>query len=54
MLRMQLEKTYGGDDRFKLGADFNVGFQDANKAGAHVTETMLEAMDKRELDEMKP
>ena len=47
---MQLERTYGGDDRFKLGEDFDVGFKDANKAGAHISEAMLGGMDRRELD----
>jgi len=28
-MRLQLEKTYGGDDRFKLTDQFEVSFKDA-------------------------
>jgi hypothetical protein len=47
-MRLQLEKTYGGDDRFKLTEDFNVSFKDANKVRAHVSDVMLGALSKRE------
>lgn len=50
-MRLQLEKTYGGDDRFKLTDDFTVSFKDANKAKRHIPDTMLGAMSKREQED---
>ena len=50
-MRLQLEKTYGGDDRFKLTNDFEVSFKDANKAHRHVPDTMLGALSKREQED---
>lgn len=47
-MRLQLEKTFGGDDRFKLTEDFNVSFKDANRKNAHVSDVMLGALSKRE------
>ena len=47
-MRLQLEKSYVGDDRFKLTQDFNVSFKDANKANAHIPEQVLGALSKRE------
>ena len=29
-MRLQLEKTFGGDERFKLSKDFDVSLKDAN------------------------
>ena len=47
-MRLQMEKGYGGDKRFKLTEDFDVSFKDANKANAHVSDVMLGALSKRE------
>ena len=47
-MRLQLEKTYGGDERFKLTDQFEVSFKDANKAHRHIPDVMLGAMSKRE------
>lgn len=50
-MRLQLEKTFGGDDRFKLDEDFDVSFGDANKSKAHVPDVMLGALSKREQED---
>ena len=50
-MRLQLEKTYGGDDRFKLTDQFEVSFKDANKAHRHIPDVMLGAMSKREQED---
>ena len=47
-MRLQLEKTYGGDERFKLTDEFKVSFKDANKAKRHIPDAMLGALSKRE------
>jgi len=47
-MRLQLQKTYKGDDRFRLTQDFDVSFRDANKFNAHVSDVMLGALSKRE------
>ena len=47
-MRLQLEKSYVGDDRFKLTEDFNVSFKDAYKVNAHIPDQVLGAMSKRE------
>ena len=50
-MRLQLEKTFGGDDRFKLTNDFNVSLGDANKHKKHVPDIMLGALSKREQED---
>mmetsp|Transcript_27030 Transcript_27030/g.41169 ORF Transcript_27030/g.41169 Transcript_27030/m.41169 type:complete len:121 (+) Transcript_27030:1-363(+) len=47
-MRLQLQKTYGGDDRFKLTEDFDVSLKDANKSHTHVPDNMLGALSKTE------
>ncbi len=47
-MRLQLQKTYGGDDRFKLTEDFDVSIRDANKTKNHISDIMLGALNKRE------
>ena len=46
-----MEKTYHGDDRFKLSKDFDVSFKDANKSHSHVPDVMLGALSKMEIEE---
>lgn len=50
-MRLQLEKTYGGDDRFKLTKDFEVSYKDANKSKSHIPDVMLGALSKREQED---
>ena len=50
-MRLQLQKTYGGDDRFKLTNEFEVSFKDANKAKRHIPDVMLGALSKREQED---
>jgi hypothetical protein len=47
-MRLQLEKSYGGDARFKLTEEFDVSLKDANKSHNHVSDVMLGALSKRE------
>jgi hypothetical protein len=51
-LRLQLEKTYKGDDRFKLTEDFDVSFADANRSKRHVPDIMMGGMSKREIESL--
>ena len=50
-MRLQLEKTFGGDDRFKLTGEFDVSLGDANKHKKHVPDVMLGALSKREQED---
>ena len=50
---MQLEKTYKGDDRFKLTEDFDVSFADANKGKRHMPDVMIGSLNKREQELLK-
>ena len=50
-MRLQLEKTYGGDERFKLTSDFDVSFGDAKKTKSHIPDAMLGALSKREQED---
>ena len=43
-----MEKSYGGDARFKLTEDFDVSLNDANKTHNHVSDVMLGGLSKRE------
>lgn len=47
-MRLQLEKSYGGDARFKLTEDFDVSLNDANRTHNHVSDVMLGGLSKRE------
>lgn len=47
-LRLQLQKTYGGDDRFKLDENFKVDKSDAKL----MPSDMFGAMSKKEKDEL--
>ena len=49
-MRLQLEKTYGGDDRFKLTEDFEVSLKDANRGHTHVPDQMIGALSKTEFN----
>ena len=46
-----MEKTFGGDDRFKLTNDFDVSLGDANQHKKHVPDIMLGALSKREQED---
>ena len=50
-MRLQMQKTYGGDDRFKLTKDFEVSIKDANKSKAHISDIMLGALSKKEQED---
>jgi len=43
-----MQKTFGGDERFKLTEDFDVSLKDANKSKSHISDVMLGALSKRE------
>lgn len=47
-MRLQLQKSYGGDSRFKLTEDFDVSLTDANRTKNHVSDVMLGGLSKRE------
>jgi len=47
-MRLQLEKTFGGDERFKLSKDFDVSFKDANAGKRHISEIMMGGLSKKE------
>jgi hypothetical protein len=47
-MRLQLQKSYGGDSRFKLTEDFEVSLTDANRTKNHVSDVMLGGLSKRE------
>ena len=51
--RMQLEKTFKGDDRFKLTNEFDVSIRDAEKVRANLPDTMIGAMSKKELEDLR-
>ena len=46
-----MQKTYKGDDRFKLTEDFDVTVKDANKAKSHIPDQMLGQLSKKELED---
>ena len=52
-MRLQMQKTYGDDDRFKLDEDFDVNFADANKVNAHIPDKLVGALNERELEGLK-
>ena len=43
-MRLQLQKSYGGDKRFKLTEEFDVSLKDNH----HISDVMLGALSKRE------
>ena len=47
-MRLQLEKTFGGDERFKLTKDFDVSLKDANAGKRHISEVMMGGLSKKE------
>lgn len=50
-MRLQLQKTFGGDERFKLTKDFDVSLKDANKSKSHISDIMMGQLSKREQED---
>ena len=52
-MRLLMEKTYGGDSRFKLGQEFQVDYQDANRVKAHIPDQFMVSMTKKEREDFE-